>query len=573
MRHHLPRIAPLILAALGCAPTTSAQDPFAGLPDASIDAALQDARSPAPLRDLGSTDAGTHDAALIDAAALPDAQTADMRWTDAATQDAGLEPRPLCATTGPTPLRRLTPVQYRKTALALGLPAIQLNLSAPVGPVISQLGAERFSIAAAALAGVADVSVAGVLPCDPFEGEAICGAEFIATFADAALRRAPTAAEIEWLSRVWDAAPDDFEGRARLIIEVVLQSPQVLYRFESHVAGALNPAAQAERLAFALTDAPPDARLRAADLTDPATRAAEARRLATSAAGRDTLRRFILRWADVDHIGEKVEAFPNAAALAESAAFVDRLISQDGTFADLMTDRGADLAPEVAALYGQPAGRVDLPEDERAGLLTRLAFLAAHAGPVEKSPIQRGVFVRAQLLCGPLPPPPPTVDNTPIQRGGRADDGRARSIRQFTAIRTAGRDCAGCHDLINPAGFVFGQYDARGRFGREESGVDRFGDAYVVPVDAQAELVGADFDPSIADAVALSEAVAGSDHVHDCFVEHWLRAVLARDLTRADDCDLQALQDTFTASGGRLSTLMTATAQLAAMRLKQVEEE
>ena len=562
MRRLLALFAALPLA---FAPADPAADPpvDATVADAAIDQALQDATA---------VDALVTDAAIPEPdAARPDP---DAMWiADASPPDAQVDPPPQpCEVAGPTPLRRLTPTQYRNTARALGLPDVALDLSAEAGPIISQLGSERFMAAAAELAQAADVSVAGVLPCDPLEGEDLCAAQLIAGFADAAFRRAPSEAEIEWLTVLWDAAPGDFADRARLIIEVVLQSPQVIYRFERALDGVLDAAGQAERLAFALTDAPPDAQLRAADLSDPAVRDAEARRLAASAGGRETLRRFLMRWADIERVGDKVEPFSSSAAIAESSAFVDRIVNEDGTFADLMTDRSVALDPGLAALYGVPPDAVELPVDERAGLLTRVAFLAAHAGPVTKSPIQRGVFVRAQLLCAPLPPPPPTVDNTPIQRGGRADDGRARSIRQFTAIRTAGRDCAGCHDLINPAGFVFEHYDVRGRFVRDESGVDRFGDPYTVPIDAAAEILGADFEPAISDAVALSHAIAGSDQVHACLVEHWLRAVYQRDLTAADDCDLEYLRDTFARSGGRLSVLLTATARLAGMRLKAVEE-
>lgn len=542
------------------------------------DAQRVDQRVDAATHDAASLDAGLEDARPIDARPAPDAAsdatTIDAGQRDAQRQDADAGPPPgaRCDVTGATPLRRLTPIQYENTVRALGLPAIPLDLTDDPGPVISQLGAERFSGAAAALAAAADVSVAGLLPCDPRADEALCAAEFITTFADAAFRRAPTAAELAWLDGVWQAADGDFAARARLIIEVVLQSPQLLYRFETQVDGALTPASRAQRLAYTLTDAPPDAELRAADLSDAAARSRQADRLAHSAAGRARLRRFLVHWAGIERIGHKSAPFDAEAARAESLRFIDTILNEDGTFGDILTRRDAALEPELAALYGTPPGDGDLPADTRAGLLTRLAFLAAHAGPLEKSPIQRGVFVRSQLLCAPLPPPPPTVDNTPIQRGGRADDGRARSIRQFTAIRTAGRDCAGCHDLINPAGFLFEHYDARGRFVRNESGVDRFGEPYTVDVDAAAEILGADFGPHVADAVALSDALADSPQAHDCLATHWLRAALARDLTAQDSCDLNYLQDTFAASGGRLSVLLTATAQLAALRLKHPEQ-
>ena len=57
--------------------------------------------------------------------------------------------------------------------------------------------------------------------------------------------------------------------------------------------------------------------------------------------------------------------------------------------------------------------KVTLDAAQRAGVLTHASFLAAKSGPDQSSPILRGVFVREQMFCQPLPQPPVTVDANP----------------------------------------------------------------------------------------------------------------------------------------------------------------
>ena len=45
----------------------------------------------------------------------------------------------------------------------------------------------------------------------------------------------------------------------------------------------------------------------------------------------------------------------------------------------------------------------------RVGVLSQPALLAATSKPNMTSPIHRGIFVREQLLCTALPPPPPDL--------------------------------------------------------------------------------------------------------------------------------------------------------------------
>src|SRR5690606_15255476 len=68
----------------------------------------------------------------------------------------------------------------------------------------------------------------------------------------------------------------------------------------------------------------------------------------------------------------------------------------------------------LASIYGVPVwdGESEpptFPEGERAGLLTRAAFLANRTHKTR--PIMRGVLIREMLLCDELPEPPPDAAN------------------------------------------------------------------------------------------------------------------------------------------------------------------
>src|SRR6185436_7298218 len=123
-------------------------------------------------------------------------------------------------------------------------------------------------------------------------------------------------------------------------------------------------------------------------------------------------------------------------------------------------------------------------------VLTQASFLAAKAGPDQSSPIHRGVFVRQQLFCQPLPPPPPEANAMPPQL-----DPKMTTKERFAAHR-ADPACATCHNLIDSLGFGFENYDAMGVWRTSENGK---------PVDAAGELVGTDVDGPFTGAVELSK--------------------------------------------------------------------
>ncbi len=112
-------------------------------------------------------------------------------------------------------------------------------------------------------------------------------------------------------------------------------------------------------------------------------------------------------------------------------------------------------------------------------MLTQLGLLAAKAGPDQSSPIHRGVFVREQMFCQELPPPPPEANAQPPML-----DPKMTTKERFAAHRND-PNCASCHNLIDSIGFGFEQYDGLGQWRTMENGK---------PVDASGELISTDVD-------------------------------------------------------------------------------
>ena len=98
-------------------------------------------------------------------------------------------------------------------------------------------------------------------------------------------------------------------------------------------------------------------------------------------------------------------------------------------------------------------------DEERAGLLTSPAVMAANAKPNRTSPTQRGLFVRANLLCLPVPPPPDDV-NLNLEESG----GEGLSVRERLDLHSTSPACAGCHTLFDPIGMTLESFDSLGRF-------------------------------------------------------------------------------------------------------------
>jgi hypothetical protein len=123
--------------------------------------------------------------------------------------------------------------------------------------------------------------------------------------------------------------------------------------------------------------------------------------------------------------------------------------------------------------------------------------------------------------------------------------------------------CSGCHQLMDPIGFGFENYDAIGTYRTTESGV---------PVDASGELRDAqDASGPFVGAISLSERLAKSRIVRECVVRQWFRFGHGREETADDACALETIQTRFMDSGGDMRELLIAIAQADSFRYIRLE--
>jgi len=213
----------------------------------------------------------------------------------------------------------------------------------------------------------------------------------------------------------------------------------------------------------------------------------------------------------------------------------------------------------LAPLFGVQAAGASLAEvvldpSQRLGMLTHPALLSVLAKPNQSAPVIRGKFVREQLLCMKLPPPPPDVVTS------APDPTPGLSTRERFAEHSRDPACAGCHSLMDPIGFALEHFDALGKFRSNDGGK---------PVDASGRILGgSDVDGEFDGAVMLAERLAASSDVRDCIATQYFRFAVRR--TEADDdaCSLAEVRNSLVTGSADLPQLISAIARSDAFRYR-----
>jgi hypothetical protein len=340
----------------------------------------------------------------------------------------------------------------------------------------------------------------------------------------------------------------------------MLQSPHFLYHTDvlrsPNVTGPnqLDAFGLASRLSYFLWQSAPDEELLNAAasgelLVDEGLQSQALRMLADERARR-AVSSFHLQWLELQQLpafSKDDERWSSALAwdmLDEVTSLAnDVILQRGGTLRDLLTTTESVASPELFGLYGgEPLDaptRVELVPEQRSGLLTRAAFAARFATVNASSISQRGLWVRKHLLCTDVPPDP--LVSLPEEPEGRTS-------RERSEVVLAEPACAPCHELIDPIGFSFENYDAIGGFRTEEDGY---------PIDPS----GVVSDPndgriSVANAHELSAVLADLRTARDCTALNWWRFALGRSGTSEDGEAIAELQYLFDRADGNLLALI-----------------
>jgi hypothetical protein len=449
---------------------------------------------------------------------------------------------------GPTPIRRLGTVEYYNAVRdALGslvnrgdLPAdeklgvFQANVASP----LVQDNFDRYLFVAGQVA-------AGVVSDFPSRSgcsstaDVACTQSYLVSKARQLFHGTLDASDQATLEQLYSSlsTQTDPDLATETALTWILTSPRFLFVVEFGEAGGslspLTPSEIAGRLAaFIWRSVPDDALLAAADSgaldTADGVRAQASSMLGDERA-KAVLKSFGDQWLRIS------PAPPDASSLdtqiaAQVGDVLGRATNDDSlSFPDLLTaDMSQTAGAELAALYGT---------DPHNGLLLSAGFLASNSSGSRPSPVKRGYVLRSSLLCQPIPPPAdPTAMQLPDASAGSND-------REIFNEHSSTPECWSCHQLMDPLGNAFGNYDASGLF-----------DASLAD-DTSGTVYGAQ-EVDFSDTQDLLNYLASDATAQNCFALQMTRFALGRGETEGDACSLQRLTESFRSKDFSIQQLM-----------------
>jgi hypothetical protein len=210
--------------------------------------------------------------------------------------------------------------------------------------------------------------------------------------------------------------------------------------------------------------------------------------------------------------------------------------------------------------------KVDMSSAHRAGILTSAGVMATMAHTTLPSAVLRGKLVREQLLCDPMGPPVPNAGSLP---SSAPDGGTTRSLS--AAHENKDGTCFSCHQLMDPIGFGFGNFDATGLY--QATDANGFSGTFP-PIDASGQVVArspAEFSTTFNGASDLVKQLSGAAEVNQCFTIQELRYSLGRIETTADACSAQQAYSAFSSGQFNIQSLLVALVGTDAFRYRSVQ--
>ena len=443
-----------------------------------------------------------------------------------------------------------------------------------------------------ALQAVAAGKTAGAftIPCKTpttSAAEKTCATQFITTFGLSAYRRPVASAEQTDLLTLFTnvrALGLSFTESIGAIAKGMIQSPNFLYHWE---IGPTEPTAGsdgllpltswqlASRLASTIWESMPDSTLlqaaMAGQLTTSSQVAAQVTRMLADPQASNGLFYFHEQWLfnfgsqgrDLTQpLTKSNPVFTTAVATGiptEFSQFVSSVYTGDGTLKTLFTAPYTYANHDIAVLYGAtgPAtgfAKVSLNAAQRGGIFTQTAFLGTLAGNDTDNPVYRGLSIYLRVLCGTIGSPPANVPAVAFIANG--------TTRQSYEAHGMSACASGCHNLFDPPGFAFENYDGDGSYRTTEVGqaVDSTG-SFLTPANATI---------TFQNALDLSAQLAQSPEAQTCIDRQWTRYMLGRAETAAESGSMSiAYQKAAATAGFSLRDLMSTLMQSKAFMYRQ----
>lgn len=346
-----------------------------------------------------------------------------------------------------------------------------------------------------------------IFTCRPTsqEEERPCAEEIISRIAAQAFRRPLEGEEVPELMYFYEEGVEQggFEIGVRNAIWAILASPRFIFRLESTPDRVdpgeiyeLDDADLASRLSFFLWATPPDAELiRLAEdgkLSSERELVRQAERMLADPRAESLATRFASQWLrlqDLEKINPDAQLYPyfnyqlKTAMDRETELLFHHVVQEDRSVLELLTADYTFVNEQLADHYGiqgvtgDDFRMVQLPGDERRGLLGHGSILMMTSHGNRTSPVLRGKWVMEVLLGSPPPPPPPAVPD--LEETAAAEGSRRLTTRERMEQHRDNPACMSCHLAIDPIGLALDNFDVTGAWRIKEN---------MAPIDPSGEL-------------------------------------------------------------------------------------
>ena len=330
-------------------------------------------------------------------------------------------------------------------------------------------------------------------PEGPSEEEA-CASRILSTLMRRAYRRPVTGADLRKPMDLYRRAraEGDFDAGIAMALSAVLVNPQFLFRIEADPPGVAPKSAYhipdlqlASRLSFFLWSSIPDDELlelaERGELSRTQVLERQTLRMLADPRSRSLVSNFASQWLhlrNLESITPDLRLFPDfddnlrQSFRQETELLFEDVLREDRSVLDLLKSDHTFLNERLAKHYGIPHvygsqfRRVELGDDGiRGGLLRQGSILTVTSYATRTSPVIRGKWILENILGTPPPPPPA---NVPALKDNTVSS--TLSVRERLAEHRRNVACAGCHTLMDPAGFSLENFDAVGRWRAFEEG-------------------------------------------------------------------------------------------------------
>ncbi|MDZ7925512.1 MAG: DUF1588 domain-containing protein [Marinagarivorans sp.] len=442
---------------------------------------------------------------------------------------------------------------------------------------INNLNFERLYDTVAAVSTTLLAKHTTVMNCAMASSDA-CVADFVRDYGKRLWRRPLTTAEVAQFTSTYTS----LSGNPRKLdfaVQSLLLSAHFLFRSEIGVlvegAQALSNYEMVSVLSYSVVNSTPDdTLLTLAAKTTPLTRAelsAQIDRLFMDPRANQAMMEVYKDYLKLDLVMSRPKEaslnFTDAVrrdVLASAEKMLESKITHNPNYMSVFGGSEYFLNNNTASLFGQTASHSDfkavaIDSDERVGILNHPAFLSVHSTLSSSGIVKRGVFVLEQLLCQELPDPPGDVMPVPIPGGIDPERTSERELLKIT--HSAQAACVGCHQIIDPAGFGFENFDVIGRYRTREknnvtidaSGVlDNVGE-YVLRYDTSAQ---------------FANQLMASPQMQSCVSRRFLESFLGQEV-ELSACELKKYQGLLQSNGGSVKDLLTSLIQLESFGKRQ----